>query len=209
MTAIIGYSDTLLNLQLKEEQKKKALGYIGSECRRLSRLSVKMMELTGLYQTGEKSVQMEMVRIAELLQQLTDLTAYRLQEKQIRMQTECEPEGLEKKLDRDLMLSLLMNLVDNACKASKVGGKLLVRADEEGISVQDDGKGIPAEEISRVTEAFYMVDKSRARSRGSVGLGLALCKRIADIHGAKLEIESEVGKGTKVLVRFGRSEERV
>lgn len=203
MTAIIGYSDTLLNLQLKEEQKKKALGYIGSECRRLSRLSVKMMELTGLYQTGDKSVKMETVRIAELLQQLTDLTAYRLQEKQIRMQTECEPEKLEKKMDRDLMLSLLMNLVDNACKASKVGGKLLVRADEEGISVQDDGKGIPAEEISRVTEAFYMVDKSRARNRGSVGLGLALCKRIADIHGGELEIESEVGRGTRVRVRFG------
>lgn len=202
MTAIIGYSDTLLNLQLKEEQKQKALRYIGSECRRLSRLSAKMMELTGLYQTGEKAVQMETVRIAELLQQLTDLTTYRLQEKQIRMQTEWEPEYLEKKMDRDLMLSLLMNLVDNACKASEVGGKLLVRADEEGISVQDYGKGIPEEEISRVTEAFYMVDKSRARSQGSVGLGLALCKRIAEIHGGKLEIESEVGKGTRVLVRF-------
>ena len=62
------------------------------------------------------------------------------------------------------------------------------------------GKGIPEEDLKRVTEAFYMVDKSRSRVKGSVGLGLALCQKIADIHGFQLEITSHLGKGTIISV---------
>ncbi len=68
--------------------------------------------------------------------------------------------------------------------------------------VQDFGKGIPAEDLDKVTEAFYMVDKSRSRANGSVGLGLALCKKIADIHGFQMKIESEIGKGTCVFIEW-------
>ena len=77
---------------------------------------------------------------------------------------------------------LLRNLVDNAAKASKEGGKIWIRADERELSVRDEGKGIPLEDLARVTEAFYMVDKARARSAGSVGLGLAICRAIVDAH---------------------------
>ena len=68
--------------------------------------------------------------------------------------------------------------------------------------VQDQGCGIPEDEIARVTEAFYMVDKARSRKAGGCGLGLALCCRIAALHGAELLIESQVGKGTQVSVIF-------
>lgn len=200
MTAIIGYSDTLLTVRISEERRRKALAYIGSECRRLSRLSAKMMELTGLYDTGESRVHMEAVQMEELLFQLQDLTAYRLQEKGLRLSVQCKK--TERTMDRDLMLSLLLNLVDNACKASEPGNQIRIQADETGIMVEDYGTGIPKEELSRVTEAFYMVDKSRAKSEGSIGLGLALCQRIAKIHGAELLIESEMGKGTRVSVRW-------
>ncbi len=199
MTAIIGYADTLLTVQLKEVQRQKALRYIGSECQRLSGLSAKMMELTGLYETGETSVEMESVSVKALLERLADLISYRLKEKNITLRMECRPKDLHRMLDKDLMLSLLMNLVDNAYKASDVGKEIFIMADEEKLAVQDQGTGIPKKEIARVTEAFYMVNKSRAKSQGSIGLGLALCQRIADIHHAKLEIESEVGEGTKVI----------
>ncbi|MDO4339379.1 MAG: HAMP domain-containing sensor histidine kinase [Eubacteriales bacterium] len=199
MTAIIGYADTLLTVRLSDRRREQALQYIGNECRRLSGLSAKMMELTGLYE-GEKTITFSEIRVAELFQRLKGLTAYRLKEKEITLITECTPESLVKRAEPDLLMSLLMNLVDNGFKASDNGAKIYVRGDENGIYVEDSGKGIPKEELSRVTEAFYMVDKSRSRSTGSAGLGLALCEQIAKLHGARLIIESEEGKGTRVSV---------
>ena len=70
------------------------------------------------------------------------------------------------------------------------------------IQVTDSGRGIPAEDLNRVTEAFYMVDKSRSRTQGGAGLGLALCRRIVELHGGTLELESSPGQGTVVRVRL-------
>ena len=92
------------------------------------------------------------------------------------------------------MLSLVNNFIDNAVKASADNSRLILEATAEKLMVRDFGKGIPAEDLDKVTEAFYMVDKSRSRANGSVGLGLALCKKIADIHGFQMKIESEIGK---------------
>lgn len=199
MTAIIGYSDTLLTVELSEKRRIQALNYIRSEGKRLSRLAAKMMELTGLYESGD-SVSMKETNVSDFFRRLSDLIAYRLKEKNIRLETACSPKCLTLLMDEDLMMSLMMNLVDNAFKASREKGVIQVSADERGIFVTDHGKGIPAADIARVTDAFYMVDKSRARSAGSVGLGLAFCKQIADLHGARLVIESEEGKGTCVSV---------
>ena len=106
--------------------------------------------------------------------------------------------------DADLLLDLLCNLVGNAVKASEPGQPVEVRAADNGdtvtLTVADHGCGIPQSEISRVTEPFYMVDKSRARKQGGSGLGLALCKRIAEVHGSDLHIESTPGEGTRVSV---------
>ena len=73
-------------------------------------------------------------------------------------------------------------------------------ADSVNVTVEDTGRGIPKESLHRVTEPFYMVDKSRARRQGGSGLGLALCQRIAAAHGSALRIESEPGRGTRVSV---------
>ena len=105
-------------------------------------------------------------------------------------------------MDADLMESLLVNLLDIAVKASKPGSEIELKAWDNTILVRDHGKGIPEEEISRVTEAFYMVDKSRSKKAGGIGLGLAICQRIAQIHGARLSIESTLGEGTSVYVIF-------
>ena len=75
------------------------------------------------------------------------------------------------------MLSLVNNFIDNAVKASADNSRLILEATAEKLMVQDFGKGIPAEDLDKVTEAFYMVDKSCSRANGSVGLGLALCKK--------------------------------
>lgn len=106
--------------------------------------------------------------------------------------------------DADLLLDLLCNLVQNAAKASAPGAPVLVLCAQAGdavtLTVADRGCGIPPELIPRVTEPFFMVDKSRARRQGGSGLGLALCQRIAAAHGSALRIESEPGRGTRVSV---------
>ena len=127
------------------------------------------------------------------------LMKFKLSEKNIDLETECIPENLSWEMDQDMMVSFLVNLVDNAYKASENGGKIFIHADEQGITVKDQGRGIPEEELNRVTEAFYMVDKSRSRSSGGAGLGLALCKEIAGLHGAQLIIKSKEGAGTSVI----------
>lgn len=201
LTAIIGYSETLMTVKLAEKNKVQALTYIHSEGKRLARLSEKMLELTGLYESAEHTLELQEIELRSFLKKLKDLTDFRCQKAGVRMEISCKP-GTTRRMDPDLMMSLLMNLVDNACKASMAGGVIRVTADDRRISVRDDGKGIPSGEIAHVTEAFYMVDKSRAKAAGSVGLGLALCAQIASMHGAVLQIESEEGKGTQISVVF-------
>lgn len=200
MTSILGYADTLLTVRLQRQQQERALSYISSECRRLSRLSVKMLELTGLYETGEAEFVPVEVQMNQFLEDVKKLVTYRLQEKKICLEIHCNPENLRKTFDPDLMMSAVTNFIDNAVKASDENSKIVLEATQNHLSVQDYGKGIPEEDLKRVTEAFYMVDKSRSRVKGSVGLGLALCQKIADIHGFQLEITSHLGKGTIVSV---------
>ena len=91
-----------------------------------------------------------------------------------------------------------VNLVDNAYKASEMVENFY-SCRRTGHYSERSGRGIPEEELNRVTEAFYMVDKSRSRSSGGAGLGLALCKEIAGLHGAQLIIKSKEGAGTSVI----------
>ena len=108
----------------------------------------------------------------------------------------------------------MMNLLDNARKASSAGSRVELRGEAlpEGyrLVVRDHGQGIPAGELDKITEAFYMVDKSRSRAEGGAGLGLALCKEIAAFHGGTMGFASQEGQGTTVTVVLGgaRSEEK-
>lgn len=198
MTSIIGYSDTLLHVNLKKKQQERALWHIKEECSRLERLSSKLMSLMGLYDND--SIFMEEVSVEELFEQVARLEEYHLKEKKIHLDVTCSMAA--KRMDRDLFESLLINLIDNAAKASEAGSVIFLTAQDDRISVKDQGCGIPKDEIDRVTEAFYMVDKARSRKEGGSGLGLALCSMIARLHGAELAIESRLGEGTRVSVIF-------
>ncbi|MBQ8264624.1 MAG: ATP-binding protein, partial [Oscillospiraceae bacterium] len=110
----------------------------------------------------------------------------------------------EIKVEPDLFKTLMINLVDNARKASKKNDtiELFGKAEDGGYAlyVRDHGRGMKKEELSKITEPFYMIDKSRSRAQNGAGLGLALCQRIAELHGTALEYESELGKGTTVRI---------
>ena len=193
MTAIIGYADMLRTIQASPAEQYEAAGAIYHEGRRLEALSGKLLALLGL---GEETITLQPTALAALWP---------------RLQAACPGVPLQLpacdaavQADADLLLDLLCNLVGNAVKASEPGQPVEVRAADNGdtvtLTVADHGCGIPQSEISRVTEPFYMVDKSRARKQGGSGLGLALCKRIAEVHGSDLHIESTPGEGTRVSV---------
>ncbi len=198
MTSIIGYSDTLLHVNLKKQQQQRALWHIREECSRLERLGSKLMNLMGLYEND--SISMEETDMEELFAQVERMERYHLEQMGMTLVCTCSMEG--RRLDGDLFESLLINLIDNAAKASREGDQIFLEGTGKRITVRDTGCGIPQEEIGRVTEAFYMVDKARSRRAGGCGLGLALCNMIAHLHGAELEIESQVGVGTAVSVVF-------
>lgn len=140
------------------------------------------------------------IKIKFKVKEVKELIDCRLQEKNISLDVFCEPKELVKKFDQDLMISVVTNLIDNAVKASRKESKIVLEATPDHLMVQDFGKGIPKEDLEMVTEPFYMVDKSRSRAKGSVGLGLSLCQKIIELHDFQLKIESNPGKGTTVSV---------
>lgn len=193
MTSIIGYADMLHTMQTDPDEQREAAAAIVHEGRRLEALSRKLLALLGLNEEG------------------VELTAVPLPALWPRLHAACPDVTLRTPAaaptvrgDADLLLDLLCNLVQNAAKASAPDAPVLVLCAQVGdavtLTVADRGCGIPPELIPRVTEPFYMVDKSRARRQGGSGLGLALCQRIAAAHGSALRIESEPGRGTRVSV---------
>lgn len=198
MTSIMGYADSLLHVNLTQEQKESALRHIHDECGRLGRVNSKLMSLIGMYDND--SISMEETSIEEIFESVAELEENNLKSRKMTLKHTCRMD--KRFMDKDLMVSLLVNLVDNAAKASLEGAYIYMTARENTIAVRDNGCGIPKEEIPRVTEAFYMVDKARSRKAGGNGLGLALCSRIAKLHGADLRIESEPGEGTEVSIVF-------
>ncbi|MBQ8075937.1 MAG: HAMP domain-containing histidine kinase [Oscillospiraceae bacterium] len=194
LTALLLNADSLQNTYLEEEERDAALSRIVLQCRWLERLVQKLLKLITLRQKPE----LQRVQIADLFSRVQENTSDTLFARGVILETARQVEYLN--LDADLMQSVLINLVDNAGKASGSGQTILLSADETGFTVQDHGCGIPQDEIRRITDPFYMVDRSRSKNQGGVGLGLALAKEIVQAHGGQLIIESIVGTGTTVRV---------
>lgn len=198
MTAIIGYSGSLLSMPLTEEGRLEAAHEIHEAAKRTERLSQKMMQLISMQ---ENPVRLNRtINAEELIEKVIAAMTPAAKEKQIELQTVLEADTLTG--DPDLLFSLLTNFIDNAIKASPENTAIRLTADTSNslqtVTVIDQGSGIPADKITLVTEPFYRVDKARSRKLGGAGLGLSLCQMIAQAHGGRLEIQSEVGKGTTI-----------
>lgn len=196
VTSIMARAETLLVRDVSEDDKKRSLERIYNQCAWMERLSGKLTALVMLQ--GRVDVKLESVR--ELLASVEETVLDTLDEKNITLVIDCRRDTLS--MDVDLMRAALVNLVDNARKASERGSVIALRAYDNIIEVEDHGKGIPKEEIQRITQPFYMVDRSRSKKTGSSGLGLALVERIAEAHGAKLSIISTLREGTTVKIEF-------
>lgn len=199
MTAIIGYADLLRQDGLPEDTRLTAADYIYSEGQRLEKLSFKLLDLLLL---EKDEVIFKEINLSAFLEDVEKALAPVLEKKNVKLV--CRGVRGKVKLETDLVKSLLYNLVDNAGKAMDGAGAIAVRGTliPGGceILVADNGRGMEKAELSRITEAFYRVDKSRSRQQGGAGLGLALCRRIVELHGGHIHFDSTPGSGTRVTV---------
>lgn len=212
LTSIIGYADMMNTMKLSDEERTEASYYIFSQGKRLESLSHKLLELVSMDKTP---VTFKPVQTRKLEENIRATVRPVWEKKGIRGKVEMDRGALYG--DEELLLSLFYNLLDNAVKATDKGEKgfILLKgtALPDGgyeVKVVDNGRGIPKEEISRITEAFYMVDKSRSRKEGGAGIGMALCRKIIKLHGGSLQIDSRPGEGTVVKTVFpaGKQEGR-
>jgi len=201
LTSIIGYADLLLSRPATEEQVRDSAGYIFREGRRLEALSRKLMDLIVL---DRQDFPLRPVPMDAFLRRVGGALRPALEQAGIRLTVTAQAAPVP--LEPDLMETVCLNLLDNARKAMDHGGGIRLEGFVEPggycIQVTDTGKGVPAEELDRITEAFYMVDKSRSRAQGGAGLGLAVCSRIVALHGGTMDFESGLGSGTRVRVHL-------
>jgi len=202
LTSIIGYADMLRSRELNESARFKAASYIFSEGKRLENLSLALMSLlvVGRGETDGKPVNMRL-----LCEEAERSCRPAMAARELELTVTAEDGVLRG--EGPLLQTLLQNLLDNARKASQPGGRISLtgRVVEDGyqLIVSDFGRGIPAGELSKITEPFYMVDKSRSRAEGGAGLGLALCQKIVELHRGALRFQSREGEGTVVTVTLG------
>ena len=205
LTSIIGYADMLNSLKLSEEECHDAYFYIYSQGKRLESLSHKLLELVSM---DKNPIIFRPIPTKELEQNLRITMRPVWKQRGVRGKVEMEKAVIQG--DAELLLSLLYNLMDNAVKAMDKGDEsfMLMKGtclkDFYEIKVVDNGRGIPEEEISRITEAFYMVDKSRSRKEGGAGIGMALCQKIIQLHNGTMVVQSRLGEGTVIKITFPR-----
>ncbi len=219
LTAIIGYADMLHTMQtdpdehadmlrsmeLSPKNRFTAAGYIFSEGKRLEALSLKLLDLIV---AGKQGVERRRFDAPYLIREVAAVAVPSLAADGMKLDMHWEPGEVE--IEPDLFKTLLINLIDNARKASRRGQSVELSGRREGAGyafyVTDHGRGMRREDLDKITEPFYMIDKSRSRAQNGAGLGLALCQRIAELHGTRLEYESEPGKGTTVRVLLADGE---
>lgn len=207
LTAIIGFIDTLQGGALSErENATKFLQIISENARRLNRLVDDLITLSSI-ELGEMKLQLEGVSVAQIIVNALPVFEAKIASKSMTVETHI-PDGLSLiHADRDKVVQIIMNILDNALKFTPDGGKISISAFEDGkgyviIEVSDTGIGIPKSEIPRLGERFYRVDKTRARELGGSGLGLSIVKHLLRAHQGHMEIDSQIGTGTRVSLNF-------
>jgi two-component system OmpR family sensor kinase len=206
LTSIQGFSQAILDGTATDpEEARRAAGIIHDEAGRMRRMVDDLLLLARM-DAGELQMDRQAVDLAQLLASCVARLEPRAQGGDIALSLSTPPSELPSITgDGDRLVQLFTNLLDNALKHTPAGGRVTVTAsaseDQVLVSVADTGPGIPADQLARIFERFYQVDKSRARTQApGVGLGLAICKELAAAHGGRITAESVVGVGTKFSV---------
>ena len=204
LTSIAGYAELIETGMAKPEDIKPFAGVIRKQALRLVNLSEDIIQLSQLEESDDEDMSFESVNLYEIAQRCVEALNINALNKCVTLNLtgeECYIRG-----KAQLVEELVYNLCDNAIRYNKENGNVTVTVSplEKGasVSVKDTGIGIPKKYQERIFERFFRVDKSRSKATGGTGLGLAIVKHITQLHDAKLEISSEEGKGTEIIVTF-------
>ncbi|MEE9613905.1 MAG: ATP-binding protein [Thermodesulfobacteriota bacterium] len=201
LTSIHGYVDLLVSRTVDEDTRKKWLSVIHTETTRLNRFIGEMLELSRI-DANRVSLNKEPLDVDAIIREIVEPLIYRYEKHDIEVDSASPLPPVY--ADREKIFNIVANLMENAVKYSPDGGKVVVRVAQAGdellISVTDEGVGVPAEDREKVFEAFYKVDSHRGLGfeEGS-GIGLSVCKAFVELHGGRIWVESEEGKGSTFI----------
>jgi signal transduction histidine kinase len=203
LTSIRGFVETLEDGAINDSNSaRRFLAIIKKHAQRLGNIIDDLLRLSELESGG--GIKMAELDLKGLIDEIVMGFGHALAVKQQRLSAEASSGDFTIRGDRDRLEQVFVNLIDNAIKYTKEGGRIKLQLaqtdDSVVVAVEDDGIGIPTEDIERVFERFYRVDKARSRELGGTGLGLSIAKHIVLAHNGGICIESEVNKGTKVFV---------
>lgn len=211
LTAILGFVETLQEGAIEDrETARKFLSTITRHAERLNRLVEDLLTISNI-ELGEMRFYFESVSLSGIAQSVMNIVSVKAREKKIDVAVEI-PDSLPPiRADRDRLSQILINILDNAVKFTPEGGGVKLSAEAAGgevvVRVADTGIGVPRDEIGRLGERFYRVDKTRSRELGGTGLGLSIVKHLMLAHRGHMEIESQLGRGTTVILHFPVSNE--
>jgi two-component system phosphate regulon sensor histidine kinase PhoR len=204
----MGYAETLLGPAGDDrDTARRFLAVIDRHSERLGRLTDDLLTLSDL-ELGRTPLRLAPMDLEPAVEDVTQILVERAARSDVQLTADVDPATPPVLADGDRLRQVLINLIDNAIKFTPAGGRVTVRAAAAAqagaveIAVEDSGIGIPAQDLSRLTERFFRVDKARSRALGGTGLGLAIVKHLIQAHGGTLDITSTIGHGTTVLVRL-------
>lgn len=204
ITSIMGYADTLMESEYDKEMQTKFLGVISTEARRMAKLVTDLLALSR-YDNNQNIAEKTEFNLGELVKRCQEKVQIEIDKK--KQQVECfvtanvppvyaEKDGIER---------VVINILTNSIKYTKEEGTIKIYVgfvyNDAYIKIIDNGIGIPEDDLNRIFERFYRVDKARTREMGGTGLGLSIAKEILDKNKGSIDIKSKVGEGTEVVIR--------
>ncbi len=201
ITSIKGFVETLQAGAMRSPgEAERFLAITAAQVERLDAIIEDLLLLSRLDEAeGATTIPVQSHTVREVLEGAVQVCAAKAGEKRMGITIDCDPD-LRGVFNAPLLEQAVVNLVDNAIKFSDVSTRVSIAAREDGgevaITVQDQGCGVSKEDVPRIFERFYRVDKTRSRKLGGTGLGLAIVKHIAQVHGGRVMVDSELGKGS-------------
>jgi len=208
ITAVKGFSETLLDGALNDPGiTRQFLQIINDESERLTRLVSDLLELSKI-ESGHTVFRYAQTDLVKLIERTVSRYTHQADKAGLTLHTDLPQQPVNAYVDSDRVAQVLINLLGNAIAYTPAGGTVCVSVQEQAeqvvLEVRDTGIGIPAEDLPRLFERFYRVDKARARRSGGTGLGLAIVKHIVEGHGGHVDVQSVVGQGSTFRITFAK-----
>ena len=205
ITSIIGYADTLQDGEYDKETRQRFLSVISSEGRRMADL---VSDLLTLSRYDNKKMKREVTEfdLGELAKKCQEKLELEIEKKKQNVECYVTADVPPIKADKNGIERVILNVLSNAIKYTPEQGNIKIYVgfvyNDAYIKIIDSGIGIPKEDIGRIFERFYRVDKARSREMGGTGLGLSIAKEIIEQNKGSIDVKSEYGKGTEVVIRI-------